>query len=121
MNLIRPYVKIYDMECGFACIAVYEPHPFRDSAIQDAVKSIGKKSNQHTGIDDDEWCWIFYDWCGNPVAISDEMPEGKFTYQVKPEHFEWMGHDNAVRFCEYINKEPNTKAKIAWEMKYGER
>ena len=121
MNLIRPYVKIYDMECGFACIAVYEPHPFRDSVIQDAVKSIGKKSNQHTGIDNDEWCWVFYDWCGNPVAISDEMPEGKFTYQVKPEHFEWMGYDNAVRFCEYINKEPNTKAKKAWEMKYGEK
>ena len=36
-----------------------------------------------------------------------------------PDDFEWMGHENSVRYCEYLNKEPNTEMIKEWEKKYG--
>ena len=102
MNLIRPYAKIVDLGSRYACVAIYTPNPFRDDNI------------------DCPWYWVYYDWCCNPVAISREAPEGRLTYKLKPEDFEWMGHDNAVRYCEYLNKEPNVEMKREWELKYGQ-
>ena len=43
MNLIRPYVKIIDMVNPFACVAIYEPNPFRPNALKEAVVKSGKK------------------------------------------------------------------------------
>ena len=37
MHLIRPYVKIVDLVNAFACVAIYEPNPFRPEAILGAV------------------------------------------------------------------------------------
>lgn len=125
MNLIRPYIKIIDLENAFACVAIYEPNPFRPEALSTAVKQSGKKPGQKIDLGDDNiddlWCWVFYDWCGNPVGLSKDMPEGKLTYKLKPEYFEWMGHENSVRYCEYLNKEPNTKMKNEWERVYGSK
>ena len=30
-----------------------------------------------------------------------------------------MGHDNSVRYCEYLNTEPNKETIEKWEKKYG--
>lgn len=121
MNLIRPYIKVIDLVTALACVAIYEPNPFRPSAIKEAIESNGKKSDSYdTGVDDNEWCWVYYDWCGNPIGLGKDVPEGRLTYKLKPEDFEWMGYENAVRYCEYLNREPNQEMKKQWEMKYGE-
>lgn len=118
INLIKPYMKIIEMENKYACVAIYEPHPFRPEALREAIESSGKKSdNYDTGVDGNQWCWVYYDWCGNPVGLSESAPEGRLVYKLKPEDFEWMGHDNAVRWCEYLNRE-NEKMKKQWEEKY---
>ena len=122
MNLIRPYVKIVDLVNNYGCVAIYEPNPFRPEAIISAVKQSGKKPDKIINLGDDidsQWCWVYYDWCGNPVGMSADVPEGRFTYKLVPEDFEWMGHDNAVNYCEYLNKEPNKEMKKEWERKYG--
>ena len=124
MNLIRPYVKIINLVNTYGCVAIYEPNPFRPEAILGAIKQINKKPGKiiRLGnceyVDDSDWCWVYYDWCGNPVGTSADMPEGRLTYKLKPEDFEWMGYDNAVRYCEYLNKEPNQEMKKEWEKKY---
>ena len=73
----KPYTKVIPEESGCLC-AIYEPHPFRSSAISEAM---GSKVN--TGIADDEWVWVYYDWSCNPVGISVGKPDGvevdKFT------------------------------------------
>ena len=118
MNLIRPYVKIIDMINSFACVAIYEPNPFRPDAICDAIKQFGKSFDKIINLGDhnidDEWCWVYYDWCGNPIGTSADVPEGRLTYELKPEDFEWMGHENSVNYCEYLNKEPNEEMKQEW-------
>ncbi len=121
MNLIRPYVKIVDLVNVYACVAIYEPNPFRPEAILGAFQKSDKKPGKVINLDDDlddQWCWVYYDWCGNPVGIGSEVPEGKLTYKLKPEDFEWMGYDNAARYCEYLNKEPNQEMKKQWELQY---
>lgn len=124
MNLIRPYVKIVDLVNTYGCVAIYEPNPFRPEAILGAVKQSGKKPGKKINLGDnninDQWCWVYYDWCGNPVGLSADAPEGRLTYKLKPEDFEWMGRENAIRYCEYLNKEPNQKMKEEWERKYGD-
>ena len=37
MNLIRPYVKVINLVNNYACVAIYEPNPFRPEAILEAV------------------------------------------------------------------------------------
>lgn len=64
---LYPYKKII-LEKHHAVCAIYEPHPLRKSALPVGA---GFK------ISDDEWCWDYYDWCGNLIGISDEEPEGK--------------------------------------------
>jgi hypothetical protein len=105
-------------------VAIYEPNPFRPEAILGAVKQSKKRPGKTICLGDgrnvdDDWCWVYYDWCGNPVGLGSEVPEGKLTYKLKPEDFEWMGYDNAVRYCEYLNKEPNQEMKKEWEMRHG--
>ena len=125
MNLIRPYVKVVDLVNHYACVAIYEPNPFRPEAIYEAVKQVNKNPGKIQIIDigdplnDESWCWVYYDWCGNPVGLGRDVPEGRFTYKLVPEDFEWMGHENSVRYCEYLNNEPNTKMIKEWEKKYG--
>lgn len=123
MNLIRPYVKIVDLVNAYACVAIYEPNPFRPEAILGAIKQSGKTPNKRINLGDynidNQWCWVYYDWCGNPVGLGMDVPEGRFTYKLVPEDFKWMGHDNSIRYCEYLNKEPNTEMISEWEKKYG--
>lgn len=118
MDLIRPYIKIVDLVNAFACVAIYEPNPFRPEAIIGAIKQSDKTPNKRIDLGDcnidDQWCWVYYDWCGNPVGLGADIPEGRLTYQLKPEDFEWMGYDNAVRYCGYLNKEPNQEMKTEW-------
>jgi hypothetical protein len=125
MNLIRPYIKVVDLVNQYACVAIYEPNPFRPEAICEAVKQVNKKSskieiiNIGDPLDDESWCWVYYDWCGNPVGLGRDTPEGRLTYKLMPKDFEWMGYDNAVRYCEYLNREPNKEMIEEWENKYG--
>ena len=123
MNLIRPYVKIVDLVNACACVAIYEPNPFRPEALCEAVKQSGGCQGQtiHLGDNniDDQWCWVYYDWYGNPVGIGTEVPEGRLTYKLEPKDFGWMGYENAVRWCEYLNREPNIEMKRKWEGQYG--
>ena len=122
MNLIRPYVKVVDLVNIYGCAAVYEPNPFRPAAILGAFKKSDKKPdkiiNLGNKIDDSDWCWVYYDWCGNPVGTSADIPEGRLAYKLVPEDFEWMGYENAVRYCEYLNKEPNKEMIEKWRDKY---
>ena len=124
MNLIRPYIKIVDLINAYACVAIYEPNPFRPEALCEAIKQSGKKNGGKISLGDDnlddQWCWVYYDWCGNPVGLGSDVPEGRLTYKLKPDDFEWMGYENAVRYCEYLNKEPNIEMKKKWEELYGE-
>lgn len=123
MNLIRPYIKIVDLVNAYACVAIYEPNPFRPEAFVDAVRQSGKKPGKKIDLGDnsldDQWCWVYYDWCGNPVGLGSDIPEGRLTYKLVPEDFEWMGYDNAVRYCEYLNKEPNKDMIEKWERQHG--
>lgn len=124
MNLIRPYIKVVDLVNTYGCVAIYEPNPFRPKAICGAVQQSGKQVGEKIDLGDnspnDQWRWVYYDWCGNPVGLGSEVPEGRLTYKLIPEDFEWMGHDNAVRYCEYLNREPNKEMIEEWEIKYGE-
>lgn len=124
MNLIRPYIKIVDLVNDYACVAIYEPNPFRSEALCEAVKQSDKKPGKRINLGDDniddQWCWVYYDWCYNPVGISKDAPEGRLTYKLVPEDFEWMGYDNAIRYCECLNREPNVEMKREWEKKYEE-
>ena len=116
-------MKIIDLINQYACVAIYEPNPFRPEALSTAVKQYGKKPGKKINLGDNnldnQWCWVYYDWCGNPVGLGMDVPEGRLTYQLKPEDFEWMGYDNAVRYCEYFNREPNQEMKKEWEARYG--
>lgn len=96
----KRYAKVVTKE--FLC-AIYEPHPFRSGAISEATGSA-----VNTGIADDEWIWVYYDWCGNPVGTSDEKPDGvevdKFTTDNLD--FSWTTPECAQNLVDYLNKEP---------------
>ena len=98
----KPYEKVVTRSCYGVC-AIYEPHPFRDSAIKLAIDQSGRVYKSNTGINDDEWCWVFYDWCGNPVGLSDEKPEGETVEKFTVEN---LGDKNSDSLVEYLNKEP---------------
>lgn len=106
--IIKQYSKIIPKN-GYALAAIYEPHPFRNSAIKEAVEQSGRSTNDNTGISDTEWCWVYYDWCGNPIGISDEKPDGievdKFTTDNL--NFSWTTPECAQNMVDYLNKEPN--------------
>lgn len=96
----KPYEKVITTRDYYGVCAIYEPHPFRNSAIKLAVEQSGRVYKSNTGINDDEWCWVFYDWCGNPVGLSDEKPEGETVDKFTTEN---LGNE---KLAEYLNKEP---------------
>ena len=100
----KPYTKVVITKSNYALCAIYEPHPFRNSIIQASLKQDGRTSSWHTGIEDNAWCWVYYDWCGNPVAISDNIPEGEVVDKFTAEHL-W-GYQ---QLADYLNKEPMNK------------
>lgn len=88
----KAYTKVITTKDYYGECAIYEPHPFRNCGIQ---------SSQHTGIEDDEWCWVFYDYCGNPVGLSDKKPKGETVEKFTKENL--YGNES---LAEYLNKEP---------------
>ena len=91
--------------CPIAIAAIYEPHPFRSSAISEAIGS-----NVDTGIANNDCCWVYYDWCGNAICIGDAEPDGecvkmftadnlgcKYKYSSDKENYE--------KLAEYLNME----------------
>lgn len=99
----KPYAKVV-VDLSFAICAIYEPHPFRSCVISEAV---GRRVD--TGVDDSEWCWVYYDWCGNPIGTSDEKPIGKDVDKFTVENlggFEWTTSECSNKLVEYLNKEP---------------
>lgn len=96
----KKYAKVVTKE--FLC-AIYEPHPFRSGVISEAVSY-----SVNTGITDDQWIWVYYDWCGNPVGMSSEKPEGvevdKFT--TNNLDFSWTTPECAQKLVDYLNIEP---------------
>ena len=55
-------------------------------------------SSQHTGINDDEWCWVYYDWCGNPIGLSEDAPNGKVVDMFTEENL------GSQSLADYLNK-----------------
>lgn len=96
----KPYTKVITTKDYWGECAIYEPHPFRNSVIHSALEQVGKQSSQHTGIKDGEWCWVFYDWCGNPIGLSENMPEGEVVDKFTEEN---IGSQN---LADYLNVEP---------------
>lgn len=97
---LKPYLKVITTSKYYGICAIYEPHPFRNCGIKKAVEQAGYTMKGHTGIDDNAWCWNFYDWCANCVGFSDEMPEGKIVDKFTAELF----FDNQ-HIADYLNKE----------------
>ena len=112
MSELKPYKKVIT-KSGFGVCAIYEPHPFRNSAIQEAVEQSGHTAKANTGISDDAWCWVFYDWCGNPVGLSAEMPNGVIVDKFTEENL------GSQSLADYLNKE-NQSAIDAWNRRVGE-
>ena len=93
---LKPYMKVCVKSSG-AVGAVYEPHPFRDRALPVSI-----------GIGNDQWCWVFYDYCGNPVGIlEDGMPEGEIVPMFTAENV------YSQQLADYLNKE-NSEYVAAW-------
>lgn len=93
------YEKVITSNSPGALCAIYEPHPFRNSVIKEAVEQSGKIYSSDTGVDDDSWCWVYYDWVGNPVAVSSKQPNGDIVDKI-PDSL------NGKEYAEYLNKEP---------------
>ena len=101
----KRYAKIITNDRYSLC-AIYEPHPFRSGTISEAV---GSKVN--TGISNDKWAWVYYDWCCNPVGISVGKPDGvevdKFTTDNLD--FSWTTPECAKKLIDYLNMKPLDK------------
>lgn len=102
----KPYAKVLTTNDFYGVCAIYEPHPFRGSAIKEAVEQCGYRMSDckvmgSPLVSDDEWCWVFYDWCANPVGLSEEKPEGEVVDRFTAEHF--YGHQH---LADYLNEEP---------------
>jgi hypothetical protein len=97
----KPYAKVITND-GCLC-AIYEPHPFRSGAISE---SLGRPVD--TGIADDEWVWVYYDWCCNPIGISCGKPDGIEVEQFTTENLKltWTTPECAQKLCDYLNMEP---------------
>lgn len=102
MAELKPYLKVLTQQNRFAVCAIYEPHPFRASAIEEAVKQSGHTPHGNKGVQNDAWCWVYYDWCGNPVGLSEEMPEGVIVDKFTEENIgsksiaDYLNHENAA-------------------------
>ena len=103
----NPYSKVVNLKKEYALCAIFEPHPFRCSAISDAVKQ-----SVNTGIKDNEWCWVYYDCTGNPVAIGNDKPSGIDVDTFTPENLGFDCNDdicfkNGIDLSEYLNARTN--------------
>lgn len=101
----KPYAKVLAIDGFYGACAIYEPHPFRKSAIKEVVKQAGYKMSDCKVIGsplvpDDEWCWVYYDWCGNPIGMTEDMPEGKVVDKFTEEN---LGRQS---LADYLNTEP---------------
>jgi hypothetical protein len=103
---LKPYLKVLTPNMLAVC-AIFEPHPFRASAIEEAVTQSGRKPSNNTGISDDAWCWVYYDWCGNPVGLSTGMPEGTIVDVFTEENIgskslaDYLNYENAAAIEEW--------------------
>lgn len=103
---VKPYMKVC-LKGGCAVCAIYEPHPYRASALPGALD---------IGTGDDAWCWVYYDWCGNPVGIMescDGVPEGEIVDMFTAEN---VGSQN---LADYLNIE-QAEFVEAWARKHKE-
>ena len=89
----NPYEKMVNTNYGVC--AIYEPHPFRSNVISEAVN---QKVN--TGIPDSSYVWVFYDWCGNPIGISDKRPAGDYVDKFTEKNV------GSKELAEYLNQTP---------------
>lgn len=96
----KPYAKVINLDYGLC--AIYEPHPFRSCSISEAV---GSKVD--TGIKDDEWTCVIYDYVCNPIGLSDEKPKGMDVDMLKVEDLDlsWTTSECAQNIVDYLNKE----------------
>ena len=104
---LKPYLKVKTPKHIYGVCAIYEPHPFRNSAIKESVEQSGHSMQGSTGIDDTAWCWVYYDWCGNPVGLSYEVPEGELVDKFTAENI------GSQSLADYLNKE-NEEFVKAW-------
>ena len=95
---LKPYLKVVTRNVIGVC-AIYEPHPFRDSVIKEALETSRHTMSGSTGIKDTEWCWVYYDWCGNPVGLGNDFPDGTIVDKFTKEN---LGDES---LAEYLNQE----------------
>ena len=97
------YKKIILKDCRFAIVAIYEPHPFSNKSISEAVEH-----PVNMGISDNEWIWVYYDGCCNPVGLSDEKPDGIEVDKFTTDNLDlsWTTPECARRIVDYLNMEP---------------
>lgn len=107
MTELKPYLKVI-LEHRFAVCAIYEPHPFRNCVIEEAIKQQGYEMVGRSSVNDNEWCWVYYDWCGNPVGLSDGFPEGVIVDKFTAENI------GSQSLADYLNTE-NEPALEAWK------
>lgn len=101
----KPYAKVIPEESGVIC-AIYEPNPSRPNVI---AASLGYPVDATPA--DDEWVWVYYDWCGNPIGTSIGKPDGvdvdKFT--IENLKLSWSTPESAQKLVDYLNIEVNYK------------
>lgn len=85
----KKYAKVVTNR--YSLCAIYEPHPFRSSVI----------------ADDDEWIWVHYDYCGNPIGLSTEQPEGVEVDKFTTDNLDlsYTTPECAQKIVDYFNKE----------------
>ena len=96
----KPYAKVLTIDGFYGACAIYEPHPFRHSSMAEPLKQAGYKVPKNLGVHDDEWCWVYYDWCGNPIGMSENMPEGEMVDKFTEENL------GSQSLANYLNIEP---------------
>lgn len=96
----KPYAKVLTIDGFYGACAIYEPHPFRHSSMVEPLKQAGYKVPKNLGVPDDEWCWVYYDWCGNPIGMSENMPEGEVVDKFTEENL------GSQSLAGYLNIEP---------------
>lgn len=75
--MIKPYTKVINLKDFYGACAIYERNPFGDNL-----------------------CWVYYDWCGNPVGLSMETPDGDVVDKFTEENI------GSQSLADYLNKEP---------------
>lgn len=98
--MTKPYAKVLTIDGFYGVCAIYEPHPFRHSSMAEALEQAGYQAPKNIGVPDDEWCWVYYDWCGNPIGLSTYMPEGEMVDKFTEENL------GSKSLADYLNIEP---------------